>query len=114
MTSSSTFSSCWTSWRARSSAMLDRSRSSNIAPLAPGEGGGQTASYYVHFPSLWQPIRAWTFSLGRCFKAVDPVSEGKAKFITIDEQPNHQVVHLFRLGEAQRAAYKPLDPGPQI
>src|SRR5215813_13137672 len=40
MTSYSTFSSCWTSSRARSSAMLDRSRSSSIAPLAPGEGGG--------------------------------------------------------------------------
>ena len=37
---------------------------------------------------------------GRCFKAVDPVSEGKAKFIAIDEQPNHQVVHLFRLRKA--------------
>src|SRR6266436_3204974 len=63
MTSSSTFSSCWTSLRARSSAMLDRSRSSSIAPLAPGEGGMQTASYYAHFPSLWQPARAWTSSL---------------------------------------------------
>src|SRR6516165_3207023 len=41
MTSSSTFSSCWTSSRARSSAMLDRSRSSSIVPLAPGEGGGR-------------------------------------------------------------------------
>jgi hypothetical protein len=51
---------------------------------------------------------------GRCFKAVDPVSEGKAKFIAIDEQPNHQVVHLFRLGKAQRAADEPLNPGPQI
>ena len=37
-----------------------------------------------------------TWSRGRCFKAVDPVSEGKAKFIAIDEQPNHQIVHLFR------------------
>src|SRR5882724_5125461 len=63
MTSSSTFSSCWTSLRARSSAMLDRSRSSSIAPLAPGEGGMQTASYYAHFPSLWHPARAWTSSL---------------------------------------------------
>jgi GlpG protein len=42
---------------------------------------------------------------GRCFKAVDPVSEGKAKFIAIDEQPNHQVVHLFRLRKAQRPTH---------
>jgi len=39
--------------------------------------------------------------MGRCFKAVDPVSEGKAKFIAIDEQPNYQVVHLFRLRKAE-------------
>jgi hypothetical protein len=42
---------------------------------------------------------------GRCFKAVDPVSEGKAKFIAIDEQPDHQVVHLFRLRKAQRPTH---------
>jgi len=45
---------------------------------------------------------------------VDPVSEGKAKFIAIDEQPNHQVVHLFRLGKAHRTTHSPLHPGPQI
>ena len=50
----------------------------------------------------------------RCFKAVDPVSEGKAKFIAIDEQPNHQVVHLFRLGKANRPTHEPLNPGPEI
>ena len=45
---------------------------------------------------------------------MDPVSEGKAKCIAIDEQPKHQVVPLFRLGEAQGAADKPLDPDPQM
>src|SRR5215813_14143868 len=69
--------------------------------------------------SISHPVTALTgmlapYTTGRCFKAVDPVSEGEAKFIAIDEQPNHQVVHLFRLGEAQGAADKPLDPGPQI
>ena len=39
MTSSSRLSSRLTSSRARSSAMLYRSRSSSISPLAPGEGG---------------------------------------------------------------------------
>src|SRR5712671_6969304 len=92
MTSSSTFSSCWTSLRARSSAMLDRSRSSSIAPLAPGEGGMQTASYYAHFPSLWQPARAWTSSLEflrgylmKCIMGLVPVDAGEV-FLDIDGQ----------------------------
>src|SRR6187200_569073 len=46
------------------------------------------------------PRQRGTCTPGRCFKAVDPVSEGKATFIAIDAQPNHQVVHLFRLGKA--------------
>ena len=29
-------------------------------------------------------------------------SDGSSKLIPIDEQPNHQIVHLFRLGKAQR------------
>jgi hypothetical protein len=43
-----------------------------------------------------------------------PLSNGSSKFIPIDEQPNHQIVHAFRLGKAQRATNQPLDPGPQI
>jgi hypothetical protein len=37
-----------------------------------------------------------------------------SEFVSIDEQSNHEIVHALRLGEANRAAYKPLDPGPQI
>jgi hypothetical protein len=33
---------------------------------------------------------------------------------SIDEQSNHEIVHALRLGEANCAAYKPLDPGLQI
>ena len=36
------------------------------------------------------------------------------KFVPIDEQPNHQIVHTLRLGKADRAAHQPLDPGSQI
>ena len=43
-----------------------------------------------------------------------PLSNGSSKFIPIDEQPNHQIVHAFRLGKAQRATNQPLDPGPEI
>ena len=32
-----------------------------------------------------------------------PLSDGSSKFIPIDEEPNHQIVHAFRLGKAQRA-----------
>jgi len=28
------------------------------------------------------------------------LSDGSSKLIPIDEQPNHQIVHLFRLGKA--------------
>ena len=40
--------------------------------------------------------------------------EGIAKFVAIDEESNHEIMHGLRLGEAQRAADQPLDPGPQI
>jgi hypothetical protein len=30
----------------------------------------------------------------------------------MNEEPNHQIVHLFRLGKAQRAADESFDPGP--
>jgi DDE superfamily endonuclease len=33
------------------------------------------------------------------------LSEGLSKLIAIDEQPNHQIVHLFRLGKTNRAAH---------
>ena len=42
------------------------------------------------------------------------LSDGSSKLIPIDEQPNHQIVHLFRLGKAQRATHEPLHPGPEI
>ena len=42
------------------------------------------------------------------------LSDGSSKFIPIDEQPNHQIVHAFRLGKAQRATNQPRNPGPEI
>ncbi len=51
---------------------------------------------------------------GRCRKDVDSALEGSSKFIAVDEQPNHQVVHAFRLGKTNRTAHQPLDPRPQI
>jgi hypothetical protein len=43
-----------------------------------------------------------------------PLSNGSSKFIPIDEQPNHQIVHAFRLGKANCATNQPLDPRPGI
>jgi hypothetical protein len=51
---------------------------------------------------------------GRCLTGVDSRSKRPSKFISVDEQPNHEIVHVLRLGEAQRAAYQALDPGPQL
>jgi hypothetical protein len=42
------------------------------------------------------------------------LSDGSSKLIPIDEQPNHQIVHLFRLRKAKGATHKPLHPGPEI
>jgi hypothetical protein len=51
---------------------------------------------------------------GRCFRAVDFMSDRYPKLIPIDKEPNHQVVHVFRLRKADRATDEPLDPGAQI
>jgi len=40
------------------------------------------------------------------------LADGSSKLIPIDEQPNHQIVHLFRLGETEHAADQSLDPRP--
>jgi hypothetical protein len=40
------------------------------------------------------------------------LSEGSSKLIPIHEEPNHQIVHLFRLGKANRTTHQPLDSGP--
>src|SRR5215470_13092814 len=33
---------------------------------------------------------------GKCFRAVDSMSDGSPKLIAIDEEPNHQVVHAWK------------------
>src|SRR2546425_6229964 len=51
---------------------------------------------------------------GRCFRAVDSISDEEPKFIAIDEEADHQIVHGCRFRKADRAAYETLDPGAQI
>jgi hypothetical protein len=74
----------------------------------------------VIFGPLWgEPWYGKNASLmegftGRCLTGVDSRSNGSSKFVAIDEESNHEIVHVLRLGEAQRAAYEALDPGPEI
>ena len=56
----------------------------------------------------------YTSNKGRCLTGVDSRSKELSKFVSIDEESNHEIVHALCLGEADRAAYEPLDPGPQI
>jgi hypothetical protein len=51
---------------------------------------------------------------GRCLTGIDSNSNGLSEVVSIDEEPNHEIVHAFRLGEAQRAADEPLDPGRRL
>jgi hypothetical protein len=55
-----------------------------------------------------------SINIGRCLKRVDLVSKEPAKFIAVDEQSNHQIVHPFALGKADRTTYQALDSRPQI
>src|SRR6266853_3979138 len=54
------------------------------------------------------------FDPGRCLTGVDSISKGLPEFVSIDEEPDHEIVHALRLGEAQRAADEPFNPRPQI
>jgi hypothetical protein len=49
---------------------------------------------------------------GGCFRSVDLPSDDPPKFITIDEETNHQIMHALRFGETDRAPHQPLDPRP--
>jgi hypothetical protein len=51
---------------------------------------------------------------GRCLKGVDIRSNRPLEFVSIDEEPDHEIVHALLLRKAQRAANEPLDPGAQI
>ena len=51
---------------------------------------------------------------GRCFRAVDSMSEESPNLIAIEEETDHQIMHGGRCGKANRATYEPLDPSPQI
>jgi hypothetical protein len=51
---------------------------------------------------------------GRCFRAVDFISDEEPKFIAINEEPDHEIVHGRRLRKTNRATYETFDAGPEI
>ena len=50
----------------------------------------------------------------RCFRAVDCMSDEEPKFIAIDEETDHQIVHRRRFGKTTRATHQALDPSPPL
>src|SRR5205085_11939027 len=71
-----------------------------------------------HLEALLPPSALCLSGLGRarrrCLTGVDSISKRLPEFVSIDEEPNHEIVHALRLGEAQRTADEPLHPRPQI
>ena len=65
------------------------------------------------FPDKEKGI-VFRYLIRRCLTGVDSSSKGLPEFVLIDEEPNHEIVHALRLGEAQRTADEPLNPRPQI
>ncbi len=55
-----------------------------------------------------------TITIGRCFRSVDFVSEASSKFVAIDKEAKHQIVHRRRFRKANRATDEPFQPGAQI
>ena len=51
---------------------------------------------------------------GRCFRAVDLLSDGSPKLIAIDKESDHQIVHRCRFRKANRATHETLDASAQI
>jgi PRC-barrel domain len=51
---------------------------------------------------------------GRCFRAVDSMSDEERKFRASDEETDHQIVHRRRFGKTHCATHQTLDPGPQL
>ena len=56
----------------------------------------------------------WHLPSRRCLTGVDSRSKGSSKFVSVDEESNREIMHVLRLGEAQRAAYQALDPGAWV
>src|SRR5215510_15041106 len=63
-------------------------------------------------PSFQRRIRS--FTIRRCFRAVDSMLDKSPKLIAIAEESKHQVVHMLCLGKTDRPADQPLDARAQV
>jgi hypothetical protein len=82
--------------------------SSSTRPCRWGTAGDVAHRYQVGHKRVYECIRR------RCLTGVDSRSKGLSKFVSIDEESNHEIGHVLCLGEANCAAYETLDSGPQI
>jgi hypothetical protein len=54
------------------------------------------------------------WSYGRCFRSVDSSSDSYPKFVAVDEETQHEIMHRGRFGKTDRTTHEPLDPRTQI
>src|SRR5437867_7791547 len=59
-------------------------------------------------PGNGLPCGRGAIDIGRCFTSVDSPSDCYPKFVAIDEEAQHQIVHRYRFGETNRATHEPL------
>ena len=57
-------------------------------------------------------LRLGGIVFGRCFRAVDSISDEEPKCIAIAEEAEHQIVHGCRFGKANGATHETFDPCP--
>ena len=69
------------------------------------------------FKKVLEQVIDWLQQDGRISEDVSEVlisSDGSTKLVAIDEEPNHQIVHLFCFGETDRPTHQSFDPRPEV
>jgi hypothetical protein len=74
---------------------------SPLAELLPE----RTTPELLYLETKWASLSSYGISVKEGVSHVLDLSEGSSKLIPINEEPNHQIVHLFRLGKAQRPTH---------
>src|SRR2546425_338960 len=74
---------------------------SAASPLASGPACRRAAKHHLIACVYGEP----QFRPEEGVSHVLDLSEGSSKLIPIHEEPNHQIVHLFRLGKADRPTH---------
>ena len=74
----------------------------DCAPLFVTDGFREYATALLTHYGQWVQPERWQ---AEGVSHVLDLSEGSSKLIPIHEKPNHQIVHLFRLGKANRTTH---------